>query len=231
MKFCQWMPIAACMAGAWVAGPAQATGLSLTFDTPTPDLAQTMSTYGFTGGTVAGAQVSGGQLFLNSSGAQTHLDLGAFSGDLRVEYDTTIVGTPGSVNTSFHVGDNDIVFHPGYAGGAFRIDGVFHNMGMGFTPAVSPLSHVALSITAGGLFTIEITNGATFTHVWQDTNYVAGSTVLGLGVGGSGQAVFDNLQVSSVPEPASWALVGAGLLAVAGLARRSSGSVAPAQRA
>ena len=52
------------------------------------------------------------------------LNFGAFTGDLRISYDTNTPVNPGSVHTALVIGNNAIVFHPGYPDGAFRIDGV-----------------------------------------------------------------------------------------------------------
>lgn len=128
------------------------------------------------------------------------------------------------------MGDNDFVFHPGYPNGAFRIDGPggHDNRGMGFTPLQSGMNHVSIVVLAAtGITTYTMSdslNQGFFQETFADTNYQAGTTVLGLGVGGGGTAVFDNVRITaSVPEPAAWALLVGGLLILGAAAGQRRG--------
>jgi PEP-CTERM motif len=206
--------------------------LDLTFDTDATNIAAVTAQYGLTAaGALSAASASGGQLRMSPAGPNGALDFGAFAGDLSISFDASIssFSGPGSINVALRVGGNNIVFHPGYGGGAFRIDGVFGNTDMGFTPNVAVLNHFRVDIDAGArTFAISITDGANSNNVFQylfsNAGYVPGQTLFGLSTGGSGEALFDNLlvQTPAVPEPSTWALALLGLVTVLGARRRSA---------
>ncbi len=171
--------LAVSVAGLLAGMPAQAATLfARTFDTDTGTPALTLSTYDLTTNN-ASPTVSGMQLIIPAAGGQASVDFGSFVGDLTIAFDTTIEGNSGSINVGLRVGDNTFVFHPGYATGAFRIDGPggHANADMGFTPSVQ-LSRFSFEVDGTtGKATIDIVNSAgTFHEVFQDTNYVAGVT-------------------------------------------------------
>jgi hypothetical protein len=196
------------------------------FDTETTSTAETLSVYGFASSGVA-AIVQGGELRLTAAGGQSSLDIGSFAGDLLIRFDTRMLGTPGSINVGLRSGDNHFIFHPGYPGGAFRIDGPggHANQDMGFTPSTD-YSQVSVTIVAAtGLTTLRITNAAgVYEEQFMDANYVAGSTVLGFSLGGAGTGLYDNLLISAVPEPPAALLVLAGGLFLARQRRAGPGT-------
>jgi len=203
-----------------------------TFDTDTSSIAQTVSTYGVTASGFNSAIVQSGKLRLSTpSGSQASLVFGTFLGDITVTFDTTTETDNGNlINTGLRVGDNNYIFHPGYVNGAFRIDGPggHGNVDMGFSPTNSALNHVTVAIDADtGMTSIKIVDGVDASKIYQetfvDTNYIGGLSVIGLTSGSSGGprfAIFDNFAVSSVPEPASWAVLLIGLGALGSIARR-----------
>lgn len=228
MSKTRYWPVVAAMA---MAPLAQAEVLlDLQFETDAPDLAAVAAEYGLTPtGSVGAASVSGGQLRMAANGTNSSLDFGAFAGDVSISFDASIstASTPGSINVALRAGGNNIVFHPGFPGGAFRIDGVFGNTDMGFTPNVAVLNHFRVDIDADArTFAISITDGGNSNNVFQylfnNAGYVPGQTVFGLSTGGGGEALFDNVlvQTPAIPEPGTSALALLGLVAVAGAVRR-----------
>ena len=108
--------------------------------------------------------------------------------NLTFDTDTsTVAGMVGNVNTGFRVGNTSIVFHPGFAGGALRIDGgVIDNTRMGFTPNNDVYMQVTILLKASGEISISIVNGAQhFEYEWLNHDYIAGITTLGLAVAAS----------------------------------------------
>jgi hypothetical protein len=204
----------------------------LTFDTDAANVVAVTAQYGLTNAFgLSAASASGGQLRISPAGGQGAMDFGAFAGDLTISFDASIsaLSGPGSINVGLRVGGNNIVFHPGFGGGAFRIDGVIGNTDMGFTPNVAVLNHFRVDIDAAArTFAISITDGANSNNVFQylftNPAYSPGQTLLGLSPGGSGEALFDNLlvQAPAVPEPGTWALMLLGMAATFGARRRSA---------
>lgn len=91
----------------------------------------------------------------------------------------TIAG--GSQNTGIAIGDNALVFHPGFGGGAFRVEGPsgFGNQNMGYTPAANTMHLMTVDIDPlTGQHDIRVVNGGNPTQV-----YTASFTNLGA-VGG-----------------------------------------------
>ncbi len=212
------------IAGCFFGAPATAANLfTRSFDVDTGDTASSLSTYGLTSSATS-VTVVGGQLVVGAGGGQSSVNFGSFVGDLMIGFDTTVVGGAGSINVGLRMGDNTFLFHPGFATGAFRIEGPggHPNLDMGFTPSID-LSRFSLGINAStGVATIDIVSSAgTFHEVFNDSSYVAGSTTFGLSVGGTGAGKFDNLVVSSpVPEPETYAMMLAGLGLIGAIARR-----------
>ncbi len=148
----------ALVALSWNSAPPAVANVILyqtSFDTDTTTTAQTLSSYpafSYSGGSAREARVTDGVLQLAPQGAglnQTMERVG-FSGDLVITADLGM--TPGGpdMNTGLRIGGNNILFHPGYPGGAFRVEGPggFSNQNMGFDPAGGDtLHHIVVSIT------------------------------------------------------------------------------------
>ena len=170
---------------------------------------ETESTYKMLVNGFTSARASNGKLLVVPvPGSNQSIDFGAFNGDIRITFDTSITGTPGAVK----IGDN----------GAFRIDGPggHFNYDMGFVPTLSALNHVVVDINAStGVSNITIIDGVDSLRVYHETfaiqHYVPSHTMIGLSSGGTGVGIFDNLVVSSVPEVSASYLLAIGLAALA----------------
>jgi len=194
-----------------------------TFDTDTPNLAATLAAYPNFSYTGSGdAFVTAGQLHLTTSGRTFFFDT-VGGGPLLIDADISKTPGGGSFNAGLVIGQNNLVFHPGYSGGAFRVEGPggFGNQNMGFTPAAWPTMHhfnVAIRPTGGTNADIDIrvTDGSNplnvFTASYTSTTYTTGDRI-GFTVEGGylNRGVFDNLSVV-VPEPSTlltWSLLAA----------------------
>jgi hypothetical protein len=130
----------------------------------------------------------------------------------------------GNYNVGLVVGDNRLVFHPGFTAipGAFRVEGPggFGNSNMGFVPTNGLLNQFEIHSFPSGLFTIKVTDAANPLNVYNAsfTNPASYGGAIGFvrsGPSGAGLGDFDgqydNLRI--VPEPST-----GGLLLLAGLA-------------
>jgi hypothetical protein len=217
------------------AGVAQATTVlyQQNFDTDTTTTVATLAAYSLTNNVLSSATVLSGQLRgVVHSIHNESLDIGPFTGNITFSFDATTLEGGAGINVGLRVGDNNYIFHPGYDGfgtgterGGFRIDGPggHANEDMGFTPSTA-LSRMTISVDATTkLTTIDIVNPVgTFHETFTDSNYVAGTTVFGLTTGGDGTAIFDNVLVTAVPEPETYAMMLVGLGLIGWQLRRSS---------
>jgi len=199
------------------------------FNTDTANLAVDYPDYALTGN--GSGSVSGQQLRLNSGGSPalgfTTLSTLPASPDydIRVQL-TSTGGTPGNHNVGLFLGtgtpgsmganDNLIVFHPGFATGALRVQGTggFGNTDVGFTPAQGVLHTLAVHRDGAGTFTVTLSDGSnpanSFTTSWSNpslTTFKVGvATVEALS--GTPTGIYDNL--FAIPEPSSVLLLGLG---------------------
>ena len=144
------------------------------------------------------------QLLAAPVGAFTaSVDLGAWPGN-------------GSYNIGVLIGENEIVFHPGFGGTALRVEGLggFDNQNVGFTLAPEVLHHLTLTGDGFGLFTITLTDalnaGNTYTTSFVNAGSVGGLfSISRAGVNGLyGQVYADNFlltdeSISPVPDTSS----------------------------
>jgi len=147
---------------------------------------------------------------------------------LRITADVGATNSSGNYNVGLNIGQNNIVFHPGFGGGAFRVEGPggFGNTNIGFTPANNVLHHLEVVEGVNGLFQITFTDGANSSNVFQTSFTNLGSVGGPIGFRQEGPlnggfALFDNLliqvAVAAVPEPATFAMM---ILGGAALLRR-----------
>jgi hypothetical protein len=87
---------------------------------------------------------------------------------------------------------------------------------MGWTSALAVLNHAEIHSFPSGLFTIKITDGTNpanvFTTSFTNPASYGGSVSLLAFAGGS--AMYDNLSISTVPEPTSLALLSIAIVAI-----------------
>ncbi len=136
----------------------------------------------------------------------------------------------GSYNVGLAIGENNIVFHPGLGGGAFRVEGPggFGNTNVGFTPANGVLHLLTVEADGTGNFDLTLVDGADPSNVYSTTFFNPGSVGADMGLRRAGPAVgfglFDNFIVlQEVPEPSTWILLALGTLGLAAVRRRRKG--------
>jgi hypothetical protein len=200
---------------------------SHTFATNTANTAAfTAANPEFTFSGAGGAATSGGQLTMNNPGGGgfSQVTRSGFLGEMIVTAKVGAVNSNGNYNVGLNIGGHNIVFHPGLAGGAFRVEGAngFGNTTMNFTPANGVLHDMVVHIFDNGLFDISVIDGnnpqnifhASFVDVsWS--GLTAAQRDVGFRVDGpNGAGLFDDLniyQVVATPEPttiAMWACLG-----------------------
>jgi len=196
--------------------------LQETFDTDTTTTAETVATYtdfNYVGGGTG--FVNGGILNLSGSSTTHHLlTKTGFAGDLLIQLGVGKNPGGGNANVGLAIGGNRLVFHPGYGGGAFRVEGAggFGNQGMGFTPAAGPgilhLLEVSLQ-GATGQFLVTVTNHdnpeQVFARRFTNAAYQPGVHVMGPtrnSGGGNEVGLYDDLVITegpAQPQAGPWA--------------------------
>lgn len=234
-----------------VSSPASA-GFLEPFNTNTSDVPGTYSGFSYSGSAVG--VVSGQQFRLEDTnlapdyaGLVTNSSY-SFATDSVVRIRAGAAsGAPGSFNVALFLGtgtpnspngnDNYILFHPGYAGGALRVEGPggFGNTDVGFTPAIGTANLHGLEVEyiGGNTFKVTLTDGSnpllTYSAMWTNPALAASSYRVGVASndgGGDALAVFDDIRVGNaqaetgIPEPASAGLLVAALSALVERRRR-----------
>jgi hypothetical protein len=110
-------------------------------------------------------------------------------------------GAPGSFNVGLVLGNNRVVFHPGFGGGALRVEGAggFGNQNVGYTPALGVLHTLTVSGDGAGNFSLTLKDGTAvnpdFNAAWSN----AGNPLTTIGTLRNGNTtvngLFDNLSV------------------------------------
>lgn len=182
----------ACLAALALAMPQARAAILFqeTFPTDTATTAETLAAYpSFTFTGTGTAAVTGG--VLNLSGTNTTNSLittSGFPGDLLIQLQLGKNPGGGSANVGLMIGGNRIVFHPGYAGGAFRVEGNggFGNTNMGFNPpggaGVFSQMEVMVNATTKG-FLVAVPNASNpdqvFAVRFTNANYAPGTDRIG----------------------------------------------------
>ena len=132
----------------------------------------------------------------------------------------------GDYNVGLVLGDNNLVFHPGYpAGGAFRVEGPggFGNQDMGFVPANDVLHQFEFHSFPNGDVTIRVTDGQNAANVYTASFNNPGSYGGPIGFRRSGppndDGIYDNLQI--IPEPTLLLPLALAAIGLAGRRRRA----------
>ncbi len=154
-------------------------------------------------------------------------DIGGFGGNILISAEVGArTNSPGGFNVGLTIGQNNIVFHPGLGGGAFRVEGPggFGNTNVGFTPALDTLHLLEIISRPGGHIELTLIDRNNPLNVFQSSFFNPGSVGGSIALRRSGQAVgqgiYDNLVVQFIPEPTSMALLSIGALGLIARRRR-----------
>lgn len=207
---------------------------SETFDTNVGNTAGFNAQYpAFTTSGVDPISVAGGVVTItNGTNANntTTATIPGFAQEVFISADIGALSSSGSFNVGLRIGNNNVVFHPGFpGGGALRVEGTggFGNTNMGFVPANGVLHHLEVHQLLTGQFDITFTDGGNPLNVFNTsfTNLSSVGGPIGLRRSGPvgtspGQGLFDNFLVTDttvVPEPTTAVL---GLMGIAGMVMR-----------
>lgn len=180
----------------------------------------------------SGASVVGQELILNSADLTT---TASYSGPKVIQFDINSVTAPNVGNTKVilqlgsGINANSVLYHPEYSGGALRVDSVnstgFGNQTMPFTPTIGTDYHMKVEDSGTGNFSVTLTNNSnpleTYYKTWTNTALSTSSYTIGLTYA-LGVGEFDNLTVTAVPEPSTYALLAVGSSVAILLRRRRS---------
>lgn len=185
-----------------------------TFDTDTPDAADgTYPVFTLNAGT---ASVSGGALRLDGGCCLflQRFTRPGFSGDLSV---SGKIKAPsfGGFTAGMELGNRRFIFHPGYPGGAFRIeDGtlpypasiIVFNTDMGFTPSTTAFHHMTIDWNSGlNQVTVTVRDGdciaEPFVYVWTPNEGFDPTGPIGFTTQSGGPGFFDDLTVCALSDP------------------------------
>lgn len=201
----------------------------LLFDTPATGFAEVLAQYGLqTNGGLADARVVDGQLQVFGTGSVNgHLLFAPAQGDYRFSFLASIGGnTPGFVNVGFTTGNRVLFIHPGYWANWF----ISEQPGdLGFVPDAAQRTLFNVTISTNGAVEVIVQNGQEHALLqFTDALYQPGVSRPGLSMGSvpGGYALFDELVITTVPEPAGWSLMALGLLGGAALRRARAQSSA-----
>ena len=155
-----------------------------------------------------GAMVAGGQLRLvnGSHDDEQSLVRPGVAGPATVSALVGADNSGGSYNVGIGIGQNNIVFHPGFGGAGLHVEGTggFANTNVGFTPANGVLHQLDVAYSAAGVFNITLTDGANPANTWSGsfTNAasVGGEIALRRSGGPVGVGLYDDLTVNGVTE-------------------------------
>ncbi|MEX2187238.1 MAG: LamG-like jellyroll fold domain-containing protein [Pirellulales bacterium] len=156
-----------------------------------------------------GASISAGRLRLtggNSTSQIFNLGDAASVGDGPFVLETRLGSNPsgGGLNVGVRIGDNDIYFHPNFAGGVFRIEGPggsgTTNNDMDFIPAQNVLHTLRIEGDGAGNFTVTVVDGSNpkkqFVRQFSNPGNPGGPVALRRFSGSnSGQAFFDGITI------------------------------------
>ena len=168
------------------------------FDTDTANAEITYPDFTLSGSGTPTASVSGG--VLNLSGGNTNFTIPGYSGDVVIEGDMGGVGvSPGGSRAEFILGGVRALFHVGYGGGAFRLEGnvAQANTNMGFTPAAGTFHNFSARSYGNGDFDIAIQNGDSPFQIFNAnfTDVASVGQPIGFRYISAGTGIFDNLSV------------------------------------
>ncbi|MEX0321457.1 MAG: PEP-CTERM sorting domain-containing protein [Puniceicoccaceae bacterium] len=142
-------------------------------------------------------------------------------------------GNPGSFNSALIVGNIRFLFHPGYGGGAHRVQyvsgssvpgGINSNTNMGFTPGVGDnFTPITVTVTeVGSDYQYNYSIGSYSNVVTIAQIYAGAISEVGLSNAATGTSSFRNFSVSpiAVPEPSAYAAIALGVLGLAIISKR-----------
>lgn len=183
-----------------------------TFDADAATTVEFVSAYpAFAAAVGAGREVTAaaGQAVITNTLEDNGLGLAVvrgFPGEVTYSVEIGATLCDGAFNIGMLIGSTRVAFHPGYPGGALRVEGFggFGNQDMGFTPANGVLHRLEVKQNAGGvvgLFEITFTDGENpanvYTNSWIDASLVGQDFGIYRSGPLSGESgLFDNLMAS-----------------------------------
>ncbi|YCM44531.1 PEP-CTERM sorting domain-containing protein [Verrucomicrobiaceae bacterium 227] len=222
---CRKFPTILALVGMPLALSSQAQAITLfleTFDTDVVDAAAFEATYpAFTvgGDPAVSVSVSSGMAVMSNTGSGNLFSdarVAGIGGDVIYTLEVGASNSNGGYNVGLQIGENRIVFHPGFSGGgAFRVEGPngFGNQDMGFVPANGTLHQLKVVQNAdSGLFELTFTDGDVPTNIYTSSFTNPASVGASFGPTRSGPTAetgfYDNLRVEGIPEPSVFSLLG-----------------------
>ncbi|HYB96876.1 MAG TPA: Ig-like domain-containing protein, partial [Vicinamibacterales bacterium] len=200
--------------GSVTAAPGAVTLASESFATnATISAGGTYGAFTLSAGTAA---ATGGTLRIDGGPSNVQFTRAGFTGDQTVSAMLRGNTNNGSWNLGMSFGGRRFIFHPGYPGGAFRIDHyapgqiiLVGNQTMNFTPSTTVAHRMTLTYSQSAhKVTVKIEDGtgisAPYIYVWTPDAGFNASAAVGLTTSSGGPAVVDDFLITQPGGPSTW---------------------------